>query len=162
MLAMGAAEIRSFLHTPCALFHALCESVLLGVCVVVLLEFAELAKPAEMPRRCCNTHCKWTMKRPPRPRRVAFQLANCGSRGVACCCTCTCWRTLSCNKGTDSFDVNWHSQLFCNKAADNGFDVKWHSQLVEFQRHLELLRDFVETAGLFGQIAALCFFVHSR
>ena len=51
--------------TPCAWCRALCESVLLSclvsptvrVCVAVLLELTELAKPAEMPCLCCNTHC---------------------------------------------------------------------------------------------------------
>ena len=52
--------------TACLLSHVCFDSrpvrvrvaVLLGVCVVVLLEFTELAKPVEMPCLCCNTRSR--------------------------------------------------------------------------------------------------------
>ena len=33
-----------------------CVAFLFGVCVAVLLELTELAKPVDLPRLCCDTH----------------------------------------------------------------------------------------------------------
>ena len=56
---MIAGEARGFdgcrLEEVTNVLHIEHVAFLLRVCVAVLLELTELAKPVEMPRLCCNT-----------------------------------------------------------------------------------------------------------